>query len=88
MPGHAFYPDGCGKRTVRLDISNATSERIEEGIRLGVALQVQISDVVRSKRVPNISRPDAAGGYAIAASHPLHAMFGRKSLRSLPLLVQ
>ena len=39
VPGAAFYPDGCGKNTMRLNFSNATLEQIEEGIRrLGAVL--------------------------------------------------
>ena len=36
VPGSAFYDDGSGKNTMRLNFSNATPEQIEEGIsRLG-----------------------------------------------------
>lgn len=40
VPGTAFYPDGSGKNTIRLNFSNATPEKIEEGIRrLGRVLE-------------------------------------------------
>ncbi len=36
VPGSAFYDDGTGENTMRLNFSNATEEKIEEGIaRLG-----------------------------------------------------
>jgi 2-aminoadipate transaminase len=33
VPGFAFFPDGSGKNTMRLNFSNAQPEMIEEGIR-------------------------------------------------------
>ena len=40
VPGSAFHPDGGGENTMRLSYSNATPERIREGIaRLGRLLQ-------------------------------------------------
>jgi 2-aminoadipate transaminase len=39
VPGSAFFADGSGHNTLRLNFSNATPERIEEGMRrLGVVL--------------------------------------------------
>ncbi len=39
VPGFAFYPDGAGRNSMRLNFSNAQPEMIEEGIkRLGRAL--------------------------------------------------
>jgi len=39
VPGAAFYDDGSGKNTMRLNFSNATPQQIEEGIeRLGQVL--------------------------------------------------
>jgi len=39
VPGFAFYPDGDGHNTMRLNFSNAKPERIREGIkRLGRVL--------------------------------------------------
>nr|MBP9484213.1 PLP-dependent aminotransferase family protein [Negativicutes bacterium] len=32
VPGVAFYPDGQGKSSMRLNFSNATPEKINEGI--------------------------------------------------------
>lgn len=44
VPGHAFYPDGSGKNTMRLNFSNATPDMIEEGIRrLGAVLKGQMA---------------------------------------------
>ena len=44
VPGHAFYPDGSGKNTMRLNFSCAQPEMIEEGIRrLGVVLKEQLA---------------------------------------------
>ncbi len=52
MPGHAFYPDGTGKNTMRLNFSNATPEMIEEGIRrLGMVLKGQMASAGRVERV-------------------------------------
>lgn len=33
VPGNAFYVDGSGNNTLRLNFSNADQEMIEEGIR-------------------------------------------------------
>jgi 2-aminoadipate transaminase len=33
VPGESFFTDGTGRNTARLNFSNATPERIEEGIR-------------------------------------------------------
>jgi DNA-binding transcriptional MocR family regulator len=33
VPGQEFFPDGSGKNTMRLNFSNASPEKIEEGIR-------------------------------------------------------
>jgi 2-aminoadipate transaminase len=39
VPGSAFFDDGSGKNTMRLNFSNATPDKIEEGIaRLGKVL--------------------------------------------------
>ena len=52
VPGHAFYPDGSGQNTMRLNFSNATPERIEEGIRrLGAVLKGQMAGAGRAERV-------------------------------------
>ncbi len=49
VPGHAFYPDGSGKNTMRLNFSNATPEMIEEGIRrLGVVFKAQMASASRT----------------------------------------
>ncbi|MER2598873.1 MAG: PLP-dependent aminotransferase family protein [Caldilineales bacterium] len=43
VPGNAFFPDGSGKNTMRLNFSNASPEMIEAGIsRLGSVLKEQI----------------------------------------------
>jgi len=43
VPGTAFYPNGGGHNTMRLNFSNANEEMIEEGIaRLGRAVHKQI----------------------------------------------
>ncbi|MHC4489045.1 MAG: PLP-dependent aminotransferase family protein, partial [Planctomycetota bacterium] len=34
VPGNAFYVDGGGNNTLRLNFSNSDEERIEEGIKL------------------------------------------------------
>ena len=40
VPGSAFYDDGSGKNTMRLNFSNATIENIEEGMaRLGAVIR-------------------------------------------------
>jgi 2-aminoadipate transaminase len=52
VPGHAFYPDGQGKNTMRLNFSNATPEMIEEGIRrLGVVFKAQMTGATRAERL-------------------------------------
>jgi 2-aminoadipate transaminase len=52
VPGHAFYPGGQGKNTMRLNFSNATPEMIEEGIRrLGMVLKGQMAGAGRAGRV-------------------------------------
>lgn len=44
VPGNAFFPDGKGRNTMRLNFSNATPEMIEEGIRrMGLVLKEQIA---------------------------------------------
>jgi len=43
VPGIAFFPDGRGKRSMRLNFSGPSLEEIEEGIkRLGEAIQKQM----------------------------------------------
>jgi DNA-binding transcriptional MocR family regulator len=40
VPGQEFFPDGSGENTIRLNFSNATPEKISEGIkRIGEALR-------------------------------------------------
>lgn len=52
VPGHAFYPDGQGKNTMRLNFSNASPEKIEEGIRrLGMVLKGQMAGAGRAEQV-------------------------------------
>jgi 2-aminoadipate transaminase len=52
VPGHAFYPDGQGKNTMRLNFSNATPEMIEEGIRrLGVVFKAQMTGASRAEKM-------------------------------------
>ncbi|MFN2165876.1 MAG: PLP-dependent aminotransferase family protein [Anaerolineae bacterium] len=44
VPGNAFYPDGTGRNTMRLNFSNAKPEMIEEGIRrLGLVLKRKLA---------------------------------------------
>lgn len=46
VPGAAFYANGGGKNTMRLNFSNATPERIQEGIaRLGRLLHVYAPNI-------------------------------------------
>ncbi len=46
VPGTAFYADGGGQNTMRLNFSNATPEQIEEGIlRLGRVIERALSPV-------------------------------------------
>lgn len=43
VPGPSFFPDASGRNTMRLNFSNATPERIEEGIaRLGKVLREEM----------------------------------------------
>jgi 2-aminoadipate transaminase len=52
VPGHAFYPDGSGKNTMRLNFSCAQPEMIEEGIRrLGAVLKGQLAHAPAGERV-------------------------------------
>ncbi len=52
VPGNAFYPDGSGRNTMRLNFSNASPEMIEEGIRrLGAVLKAQMAGAGRVDRV-------------------------------------
>jgi 2-aminoadipate transaminase len=52
VPGHAFYPDGGGKNTMRLNFSCAQPEMIEEGIRrLGAVLKEQLAQLPHAERV-------------------------------------
>ena len=45
VPGNAFYPDGSGKNTMRLNFSMARPEKIEEGIRrLGAVLKERLAN--------------------------------------------
>jgi len=40
VPGQEFFPDGSGENTIRLNFSNATPEKISEGIkRMGEVLR-------------------------------------------------
>jgi 2-aminoadipate transaminase len=40
VPGQEFFPDGSGENTIRLNFSNATPEKIDEGIkRMGEVLK-------------------------------------------------
>lgn len=44
VPGEAFHADGSGRNTLRLNFSNATCERIHEGIaRLGRTLESRLA---------------------------------------------
>ncbi len=44
VPGEPFHPDGSGYNTLRINFSNATPEKIQEGIkRLGQVLQEKVS---------------------------------------------
>ncbi|HEC61900.1 MAG TPA: PLP-dependent aminotransferase family protein, partial [bacterium] len=45
VPGAPFYPDGGGHNTMRINFSNATPEKIQEGIaRLGRVLHMIIAE--------------------------------------------
>jgi DNA-binding transcriptional MocR family regulator len=44
VPGESFFTDGTGKHTARLNFSNATPERISEGVgRLALCLRTVMS---------------------------------------------
>jgi 2-aminoadipate transaminase len=44
VPGMPFYPNGGGENTMRLNFSNATPEKINEGIaRLGMVIKEQLN---------------------------------------------
>ena len=44
VPGQEFFPDGSGENTIRLNFSNASTEKIEEGIgRIGEVLKETLS---------------------------------------------
>jgi len=44
VPGQSFYPDRSGHNTMRLNFSNVTPDRIEEGIaRLGRAIKRRLA---------------------------------------------
>lgn len=46
VPGESFYPNGGGKNTLRLNFSNATPEKINEGIaRLGRVVRTSLSTI-------------------------------------------
>jgi 2-aminoadipate transaminase len=48
VPGAPFFPNGGGHNTFRLNFSNATPERIREGIaRLGGVLKAALGQRVR-----------------------------------------
>ncbi len=43
VPGHPFYPDGSGKNSMRLNFSNTSENKIEEGMkRLATAVKMQM----------------------------------------------
>jgi len=45
VPGQAFFVDGSGTNTMRLNFSNSSEEQIEEGIkRLGKVISQQVQD--------------------------------------------
>ncbi len=45
VPGQAFYADGSGENTMRLNFTNSDDKSIEEGIkRLGIAIEKLLSD--------------------------------------------
>jgi len=47
VPGEPFHPTGGGKNTMRINFSNATPEKIEEGIfRLGKVLAEKVGKKV------------------------------------------
>lgn len=52
VPGTAFFPDGSGTNTFRLNFSNATPENIEIGIRrLGEVITKELNQLGESLRV-------------------------------------
>src|SRR5204862_4988246 len=47
VPGAAFFPDGSGKNTMRVNFTNSSVKRVELGIaRLGEALQQRLATAV------------------------------------------
>jgi 2-aminoadipate transaminase len=53
VPGTAFYPDGRGKNTFRLNFSNASPEQIELGMkRLGEVLAAELAEQPVPELVP------------------------------------
>ena len=47
VPGGPFHPDGSGRNTMRINFSNATPEKIQEGImRLSRVLKEKIGGEV------------------------------------------
>ncbi len=47
--GHAFYPEGGGQNTLRLNFSHASDEMIDEGIRrLGAVIKAEIEEKERA----------------------------------------
>jgi len=50
VPGASFYPTGGGHNTMRLNFSNATPEKIMEGIsRLGRVIYEKMGEPVTAK---------------------------------------
>ncbi len=46
VPGHPFYPDGGGSNTLRLNFSNTTAAKIEEGMtRLATAVKAHMVSI-------------------------------------------
>jgi 2-aminoadipate transaminase len=51
VPGESFYPTGGGHNTMRLNFSNATPEKIMEGIsRLGKVLYEKMGEPSGARR--------------------------------------
>lgn len=50
VPGEAFFADGSGQNTARLNFSNAAPERIEEGIR-------RLGEVLKRTAAPTLCLP-------------------------------
>lgn len=49
VPGESFYPGGGGHNTMRLNFSNATPEKIEEGIfRLGNVIRTKMKELAQA----------------------------------------